>query len=305
MTSTALPSSLFVGSPRRVAWPAALRWCVAVVALALVAAAPSAVRAEEVVEPVRLDSADDGARLPVPRGASQVTRNAGPILSELKAAAAAEPVAVLAFYRRELARRGWTEEKTGAVDNARETRRNFSGAEGTAVLVLSPGTDGTTISLVVRASEEVVAARALEARTAERASRGENIADAGGGKALAAADAEGAAALGKEEKGGERLHVRSDAGVPIPLPQGAEAVVLDAAAGRLTFSAALSVRELEMFYRAALKPLGWNERPADGHPGVAALDFVKGDATLLLTFARDGALVTVTGSGSALKTAAR
>jgi hypothetical protein len=82
-------------------------------------------------------------------------------------------------------------------------------------------------------------------------------------------------------------------------------VALDGAAGRLTFSSGATVRALEIFYRGALGALGWSERPASAHPGVAELEFVKGDEPLLLTLKRDGTTVAVTATGNALKTAAK
>jgi hypothetical protein len=263
-------------------------------AVALMLCAPGAPRAEEAAEPAGLAAADDHSNVPVPAAATQVTRSSGAILRELKAVVAAEPAAVLAFYRRELTRRGWKEDKAGAVDEDAEIRRGFSGAEGTAVLVLGRAAGATTISLVIRASEEVVAARALEQREAERASRGESIVD----PEFAKADDPEAAKRGERPRG-------RGAAYPIPLPQNAEGVTFDAESGRLAFTSGATVRELEMFYRLALKPLGFTEQPREGHVAVAELAFVKGGEPVIITFAREGTRVMVTATGGVLKAAAR
>ncbi|MGP8122893.1 MAG: hypothetical protein ACLP8B_20505 [Xanthobacteraceae bacterium] len=278
---------------------AALRWLVAAAALVLVALAPPCARAEETAEPARLDASDERTDLPVPAAATQVTRVSGPVLRELKATVAADPAAVLAFYRRELGQRGWKEVPAGAADHANEIRRSFSAAEGTAVLVLGHAADATSISLVVRASEEVVAARALEAREAERAARGVPLADA---DAVQREAGDMASNLGRSSG---ILRPRANVNLPIPVPETAEAIALDGAAGRLTFTSGASVRALEIFYRGMLKAQGFAERPGEAHSGVAALEFVNGTETLLLTFAREGNTVTVTATGAVLQTAAR
>lgn len=277
---------------------ATLRTLAAGLALLLVALAPGGVRADDVAEPARLEAADDHSNVPVPATATEVTRTSGAILRQLKAVVAADPAAVLAFYRRELTRRDWKEEKTGAVDTASEIRRSFSGAEGTAVLVLGRAADATSISLVIRASEEVVAARALEAREAERAARGEPLKDA----ETVSPDGGDPANLGRSSA---ILRPRSDASLPIPVPETAEAVAHDAASGRLTFTSGATVRALETFYRGTLRAQGFAEQAGAPHAGVATLEFVKGAETLVLTFAREGNVVAVTATGNALKTAAR
>lgn len=284
----------------------------------VVAAWPSAPRAEEAAETTRLAVGDAISGLPVPAGASDISRTTGPVLRELKARVDAAPVVVLAFYRAALGGRGWIEDKDGAVDSAGEIRRSFSGAEGNAVLVLTRTAEQTAVSLVIRASEEVVAARALEQREAERAARGEQLADndPAGGNAPPA-DLGRTAAL---------LRPRADVSAPIPVPETADAVAVDGSLGQLTFTSPASVRALEMFYRGTLRARGYVERPAESHPGVAALEFVKGEPRktgekaaekkaelpapepltedkLIVTFVRDGGsgTVTVTATGNALK----
>lgn len=266
-------------------------------ALALTLGAPIVSHAEEAVETSRLAVGDQIAGLPVPAGASNVSRTNGAILRELKARVSAAPTVVLAFYQGALGAKSWVEDKAGAVDSATEIRRSFTGAEGTAVLVLTHAAGETAISLVIRASEEVVAARALEAREAERASRHEALADPDEiGKDPAPAGLGRTAAL---------LRPRADLALPIPVPETADAVAHDAAVGRLTFTSGASVRALETFYRGVLKAQGFIERPHE-RAGVAELEFVKdgdkkGEQKLVLTFAREGASVAVTASGGVLK----
>lgn len=280
--------------------------CFAALTLALTLAAPFASHAEQAAVVAKLALGDDVAGLPVPAGASAVSRTNGPILRELTARISAAPSAVLAFYQGALGARSWVEDKAGAVDSAAEIRRSFTGAEGGAVLVLTRAGDETRISLVIRASEEVVAARALEAREAERASRHEALADPD-----EVGNDPAPSALGRTAA---LLRPRADLALPIPVPETAEAVAHDAAVGRLTFTSPASVRALEAFYRGVLKAQGFVERPRE-HAGVAALEFVKSDDKksepkkgadgLVLTFAREGASIAVTASGDVLKTAAR
>jgi len=284
---------------------ASLRRAVPALMIAAMAlAAPLVSRAEEAVETARLAVGDEISGLPVPAGASGISRTAGPILRELKARIAAAPVVVLAFYRGALGAHDWIEDKDGAVDSPAEIRRGFKGAEGSAVLVLTHAGGETAISLVIRASEEVVAARALEAREAERASRHEALADPD--------EIGGDAAQLNLGRTSAILRPRADLSLPIPVPETADAVVHDAAAGKLTFTSAASVRALETFYRGVLKAQGFAEKPHEPRAGVAELEFVKAgerksedhkDADrLVLTFTRESTSVAVTASGGVLKT---
>ena len=74
---------------------------------------------------------------------------------------------VLAFYRRELAARGWKEETSGAVLTDNEATLDFSSADQTATLRLGHKYDLTTVSLVAQVKEAALAARAKAKKEAD------------------------------------------------------------------------------------------------------------------------------------------
>jgi hypothetical protein len=255
--------------------------------------------------PQQFELGRDEFGLPAPKGSPSEWRRDGAVLRELKADVISTIPPVLAFYRRELPLRGWKEDATGAVDTTYEVRRSYSSAEGSAVLVLTANYDLTSVSLVIRVSEEVVAARAQEAREAEQAATQKFRKDAEKVErdALAASDAAGAAAATLNTKGGPLLRAGTDSAGPVPVPEGAEGFAYKAEDGNLEFNIAASVKAVETFYRAAMKPLGWKEQPSViNRPNMRVLEFAKGAKDLSLTIMQLGATVNVTGEGSGLKT---
>src|SRR5258708_6846065 len=100
-----------------------------------------------------LETEPDSA-LPVPKrhtmnsmGAANLPGGQTPFRRELEASVPAELNSVLAFYRSELARRGWKETAERTVVKADQAQLAFTSPEGPAVLKLGPQNGETTISL--------------------------------------------------------------------------------------------------------------------------------------------------------------
>jgi cytochrome c1 len=161
----------------------------------------------------------------------------------------AEIPAVLAFYRRELAARGWKEETNGAVATSAEATVNFSTAEQTATLRLGRRYDLTTVTLVAQVKESALAARAKAKKDAD-----DNFfkdADATAKQFIAADEARQAAAASNLSDA--PLHALAGQTTPVPVPETAENVQFDGADGRLEFDSSSSVKAVAAFYRGTMK----------------------------------------------------
>ena len=93
---------------------------------------------------------------------------------------------------------------------------------------------------------------------------------------------------------------------PIPLPETAELIDFRGPDGKLEFNSNASVAALATFYRSAMKPLGWREKPTViNRPNMVVLDFLKNDKAVSLTIMQMGKTVNVSarGSGLVVKTA--
>jgi hypothetical protein len=91
---------------------------------------------------------------------------------------------------------------------------------------------------------------------------------------------------------------------PIPLPETADAIDFDGTKGKLEFNSASSVSALAAFYRAAMKPLGWQEhRSVINRPNMVVLDFTKSGKKVSLTIMQMGNKANVSGDGSGLRAA--
>lgn len=115
-----------------------------------------------------LTPADPNADLPVPKqhnfSSSNTTHATGieiPLRVGLEAHVPAELSDVLAFYRRELAKRGWEEKPEGAVIAADHAQLAFASPKGPATLKLGRAKDETTIELVQRNTEAAAKANFL------------------------------------------------------------------------------------------------------------------------------------------------
>jgi hypothetical protein len=100
----------------------------------------------------------------------------------------------------------------------------------------------------------------------------------------------------------EALSALAGSQASIPLPETAEELDFDGAEGRLEFNTSSSIKAVAAFYRAAMKPLGWKERPSViNQPNMVELDFSKAGKDLSLTTMRMGKQVNVTGAGAGLQ----
>lgn len=104
---------------------------------------------------------------------------------EMSAAAMAELPAVLAFYHRELAARGWQEDGSAPLAPGDEVAIKVSNAEETGVLRLGRKYDFTMISLNVQVKESALAVRAKAKKEADEKFLGDAL---GAAKQLIAAD---------------------------------------------------------------------------------------------------------------------
>jgi hypothetical protein len=253
-------------------------------------------------EPQFLEAGPNTSELPVPKRAISSRGSSSDIQSKLEALVPAEVGTVLAFYRREFESRNFKEETKGAVINPDDASLTFSSAEGTAMLRLSHKYDLTTINLVVRVSDAVLAARAKAKKDADDkfAKDAQDMVDA----ALAASNAKRAASAKASDGPTQTLSALAGAKAPVPIPDTAEDLDYDAANGKLEFNSASSFKAVVAFYRSAMKPLGWKPQPSViNSPNMVELDFSKGGKEVSFTIMQMGDAVNVTADGSALVSA--
>jgi hypothetical protein len=86
---------------------------------------------------------------PVPTNNSGYISSTGSYRRSLYTTVSADVASVLAFYRRELDKRGW-KEQPGAEVNAEAATVAFASPNGPAVLKLAAKDDGTSVSLITR-----------------------------------------------------------------------------------------------------------------------------------------------------------
>lgn len=219
---------------------------------------------------------------------------------QLIALVPAEVGTVLAFYRRELEARNFKEETKGTVVNPDDALLTFTSAEGTARLKLTHKYDLTTVNLVVRDSEAILAARAKAKKDADDKfdKDAQDLIDA-----TLAADAKRLAAANAASSGPvETLGALAGAKTPVPVPETAEDIDFNASSGRLEFNSASRLKAVVAFYRAAMKPLGWKPQPSViNSPTMVELNFTKAGKDLSFTIMQMGPSVNVTADGSALE----
>ncbi|MGH6709817.1 MAG: hypothetical protein ACREEK_12685 [Bradyrhizobium sp.] len=218
----------------------------------------------------------------------------------VEVAVIAEMPATLAFYRRELAARNWTEEANGAVVTPDNVTLNYSSADETATLKLSRKFDLTMVNLVTQMKEAALAARARAKKEADARFFTDAAAMA---KQMIAADEVRRVAQAANLSDAPLRALAGNA-TPVPLPENAEDVKFEGADGRLDFNSASSVRAIAAFYRASLKAQGWKERPSViDKSSMAVMEFSKGSKAMSFTAMQMGPKVKVSASGSALVTA--
>ena len=253
--------------------------------------------------PSELKADGDLAGLPRPNP-SKTARGLGSASSskrEMSAAAMAELPAVLAFYHRELAARGWQEDGSAPLAPGDEVAIKISTAEETGVLRLGRKYDFTMVSLTAQVKESALAARAKAKKEADE--KFFSDAAAAAQQVIAADEARRkvqAAALSDAP-----LNALADSKTPVPLPETAEGVNFEGGDGRLEFSSTSSVKALGAFYRASLKDAGWKERPSViNQPNMAVMEFSKAGKSISMTVMQMGPKVNVSANGTGLIVAA-
>ena len=247
--------------------------------------------------------ADEMSGLPTPkpyksaggRGGARSNRQ------EVTVAALADLPAVLAFYHREFATRGWTEEGSAPLAPGDEVALKFSSPEETGVLHLGRKYDFTMVYLTAQVKESVLAARAKAKKDAddqfmkdaEQMTKQVIAADEARRKAQAATLSDAP------------LQAQAGSNTPVPLPENAQDVNFDSDDGRLEFNSTSSIKAIAAFYRASLKQAGWKEQPSViNQPNMAVLEFAKGGKTISFMVMQMGAKVNVSADGSGLRVAA-
>ncbi|UVO29209.1 hypothetical protein [Bradyrhizobium arachidis] len=253
--------------------------------------------------PSELKADGDLAGLPRPNP-TKTARSLGSASSnkrEMSAAVMAELPAVLAFYHRELAARGWQENGNAPLAAGDEVAIKVSTAEETGVLRLGRKYDFTMVSLTAQLTEAALAARIKAKKEADE--RFFKDAEAAAKQVIAADEARRkvqAAALSDAP-----LNALADSKTPVPLPETAESVKFEGEDGRLEFSSTSSVKALSTFYRVTLKNAGWKEQPSViNQPNMAVMEFLKGSKSISMTVMQMGPKVNVSANGSGLIMAA-
>jgi hypothetical protein len=249
--------------------------------------------------PETLEADSDMAGLPRPKPTKTAKSLGGSdsVRRQIEVAVIAELPATLAFYRRELASRNWTEETRGATVTPETVSLNFSSAEQTATLTLARKYDLTVVSLNTQMTEAALAARAKAKKEADAKFMSDAAAMA---KQVIAADEvrRVAQAAGLSDA---PLRALADSAAPVPLPENAEGVTFDGADGRLEFNSASSVKAVAAFYRGALTSQGWKEKPSViNQPNMVVMEFSRARKAISFTVMQMGPKVRVSADGSGL-----
>ncbi len=249
--------------------------------------------------PQTLGVARESAGLPVPdhTPSSGSSGDSDSVRRTVQGMSVADIPVVLAFYRRELAARGWKEEANGSAVTADEAVLNFSTTDQTATLRLGQKYDLTIINLATQVSQAGLAARARAKKEAD--DKFDSDADAMVKKVMAE-DAVRRAAQAANLSDAP-LHAAADQTTPVPLPENAENVKFDGAEGKLEFDSPSTVKALAAFYRGLLKPQGWKEQPSVINKStMVVMEFSRGGKALSFTAIQLGPKVNVTAEGSGL-----
>jgi hypothetical protein len=238
-----------------------------------------------------------GLPTPKPRKSASGKSNSRTGMHGVTVAALADLPAVLAFYRRELAVRGWHEDGNAQLAAGDEVAIKVSSAEETGVLRLGRKYDFTMINLTAQVKESVLAARAKAKKDAddqfmkdtEQMAKQVVAADEARRKAQAATLSDAP------------LQAQAGTNTPVPLPENAQEVDFKGDDGRLEFNSTSSVKAVSAFYRASLKQAGWKEQPSViNQPNMAVLEFAKGGKSISFTVMQMGPKVNVSADGSGL-----
>ncbi|MGA2488452.1 MAG: hypothetical protein ABSF49_21130 [Roseiarcus sp.] len=221
--------------------------------------------------------------------------------------ASSQPIpATLAFFNGELARMGWAPAPAGRNPNTDKGAHVYFVRPDHAplLLVVQRGDDGATKIELKGVAAEDLAADLAPAKPAAAASAAaapaptptpdevsaavakqaqQAIADIAK-SAMADATAPKAAAPLAPSGPVETLAAMEGNNATIPVPATAEAVKFDGAEGKLAFETESSIESVVAFYRAAMKPLGWQaESSGIDKPNMVVLDFSKDGKDIELT----------------------
>jgi hypothetical protein len=250
---------------------------------------------------LKADSDLAGLPRPSPTKTARGLGGASDNKREMSAAAMAELPAVLAFYHRELAARGWQEDGSAPLAPGDEVAIKISSAEETGVLRLGRKYDFTMVSLTAQVKDSALAARAKAKKEADEKFLGDAL---GAAKQLITAD-EARRKVQASALSDAPLNALADSKAPVPLPETAEGVKFEGDDGRLEFSSTSSVKALTAFYRTLLKPAGWKEQPSViNQPNMAVMEFAKSGKSISMTVMQMGPKVNVSANGSGLVIAA-
>ncbi|MCK1409064.1 hypothetical protein [Bradyrhizobium sp. 76] len=246
---------------------------------------------------LKADSDLAGLPRPSPTKTARGLGGASDNKREMSAAAMAELPAVLAFYHRELAARGWQEDGSAPLAPGDEVAIKISSAEETGVLRLGRKYDFTMVSLTAQVKDSALAARAKAKKEADEKFLGDAL---GAAKQLITAD-EARRKVQAAALSDAPLNALADSKTPVPLPENAEGVKFEGDDGRLEFSSSSTVKALAAFYRASLKPAGWKEQPSViNQPNMAVMEFSKSGKSISMTVMQMGPKVNVSANGSGL-----
>ena len=235
--------------------------------------------------------------LPVPRPHRNSGGTGGQARREMHVDTTASSDAVTAFYKRELAGRGWKEQGQSGTSNGGETTINYTTSEGPAVLKIGRKYDLTTVSLALQVNKPPAATAAPRADSFDDMLKQAQQMARNAGVDLNARAPQAAPAPAGDTPA---LRALENSSAPIPVPETAEGVESDG--GELKFTSASSVRAIADFYRMAMKQKGWRSEPSViNNANMVSLDFAKGGKGVSLTIMKMGPTTNVSATGSALE----
>lgn len=209
--------------------------------------------------------ADDSVPIPLPETAGDVDYRSDD--SRIEFDSRSSVPALAAFYRAEMKKRGWQEQRS-VINRANMVVLNFSKSKDRLSLTIMKFGDHAKLS--------------------------------GNGSALAAqmANAPSASAQADSQPAAGDMP-------QLPMPAGAQEVTYDKDNGTMEFTSTSSVKELTEFYQAEMTRQGWTETtPAVVRPRIAMLRYARADDGVSLIINVLGNTTTVEASGSYLQSAA-
>lgn len=232
---------------------------------------------------------------------SGASGSADSVRREATALVIAELPVVLAFYRREMTLRGWTEQAAGAAINDNAARLTFTKPDDTAMLELGRRYDLTTVRLVAQVSEAAIAERQRARKEADAKWMRDAVKEAQ--SLVAESEARRRAQVAEAASAPiESMRPLAGAITPIPLPDNADEVKFDGGDGKLDFTSPSAPKSVAAFYRGVLKPLGWKERRGViNGPTMYSMDFTKGPQKLDMTVMLFAGSAKVSARGSGLQ----